>query len=99
MRREVHVRFCERLAVTFRGPTLPGSAKQGLGLRLTWRLFPCKDGGQMPEFGLHRGGIGHSIRDLLAKKFAIPFTKPVNRYLQRPLRRVQFLSECGVRRV
>jgi integrase len=24
MRREVHVRFCERLAVTFRGPTLPG---------------------------------------------------------------------------
>src|ERR1700686_5197067 len=23
MRREVHVRFCERLAVTFRGPTLP----------------------------------------------------------------------------
>jgi len=22
MRREVHVRFCERLAVTFRGPTL-----------------------------------------------------------------------------
>jgi len=24
MRREVHVRFCERLAVTFRGPTPPG---------------------------------------------------------------------------
>jgi hypothetical protein len=24
MSREVHVRFCERLAVTFRGPTLPG---------------------------------------------------------------------------
>jgi RNA-directed DNA polymerase len=23
MRREVHVRFCERLAVRFRGPTLP----------------------------------------------------------------------------
>src|SRR5215472_5437002 len=26
MRREVHVRFCERLAVTFRGPTLPAMA-------------------------------------------------------------------------
>ena len=26
MSREVHVRFCERLAVTFRGPTLPGLA-------------------------------------------------------------------------
>jgi hypothetical protein len=29
MRREVHVRFCERLAVTFRGPTLPGCRSAG----------------------------------------------------------------------
>jgi RNA-directed DNA polymerase len=32
MRREVHVRFCERLAVRFRGPTLPHiSGKNRLG--------------------------------------------------------------------
>src|SRR5262249_4473049 len=32
-------------------------------------------------------------------KLAIPLPKPVNGYLQRSLRRVQFLSKCGVRRV
>ena len=38
MRREVHVRFCERLAVTFRGPTLPHiCGKNGLGRFLVRR--------------------------------------------------------------
>ena len=39
---------------------------------------------QKPEFGLHLRRIGHSIRDFLAKEFAIPLSKPVNRHLKRP---------------
>jgi hypothetical protein len=46
-------------------------------------LLSRQHGCQIPEFGLHFGGIGDSIRDLLAKKFAIPLAKPVNGYLER----------------
>jgi hypothetical protein len=48
-------------------------------------LLPRQHGRQKPEFGLHFGGIGHSIGDFLAKEFAIPLAKPVNGYLERPL--------------
>ena len=44
-------------------------------------------------------GIGHGIRDFLAKEFAIPLAKPVNRHLERSLRRVHFASQRGIRRV
>jgi hypothetical protein len=35
------------------------------------QLLPREHGRQKPEFGLHFGGIGHSIGDFLAKEFAI----------------------------
>ena len=41
-------------------------------------------------------GIGHSIRDFLAKEFAIPLAKPVNGHLERALRSVHFASQCGI---
>jgi hypothetical protein len=40
---------------------------------------------QIPEFGLHFRGIGHRIRDFLAKEVAIPLAEPVNGHLERPL--------------
>jgi hypothetical protein len=48
-------------------------------------LVSRQRGGQKPEFGLHFSGIGHSISDLLAKEFAIPLAKPVNRNFERTL--------------
>ena len=48
------------------------------------QLFPREHGREMLELGFHIRGIGHSIRDLLAKEFAIPLAKPVNSHLQRP---------------
>jgi hypothetical protein len=41
-------------------------------------LLACQHGGQIPEFGLHIGGIGDSIRNFPAKEVAIPLAKPVN---------------------
>src|SRR5690349_11416453 len=49
------------------------------------QLFPREHGRQMPELGFHIGGIDHSIRDFLAKEFAIPLAKPVNGDLERSL--------------
>lgn len=48
-------------------------------------LFPRKRCRQIAEFGLHFGGIGYGIRDLLAKEFTVPLAKPVNRYFERAL--------------
>jgi hypothetical protein len=52
---------------------------------LIGQLFPHEHGRQMPELGFHIGGISHSIRNFLAKEFAIPLAKPVNRNLERSL--------------
>jgi hypothetical protein len=38
---------------------------------------------QKSEFGLHFGGIGHSIGDFLAKEVAISLPEPMNGYLER----------------
>ena len=46
-------------------------------------LPPRQRGRQKPEFGLHFGGVGDSVRDFLAKEFAIPLAKPVNRNFER----------------
>jgi hypothetical protein len=46
-------------------------------------LLPCEGHRQIPEFGFHFGGIGHSIRDFLAQQVAIPLAKPVNGHLER----------------
>ena len=46
-------------------------------------LLPGQRGRQIPEFGLHFGGIGYNIGDLLSKEFAIPLAKPVNGHLER----------------
>src|ERR1035438_10004008 len=62
-------------------------------------LLPRQHGRQKPEFGLHFGGIGHSIGDFLAKEFAIPLAKPVNGHLERSFRRVHFACQRGIRRV
>jgi hypothetical protein len=48
-------------------------------------LFPRQNGGQIPEFGFHFGGIGHRIRDFLAEEFAVPLAKPVNGHFERSL--------------
>src|SRR5581483_5755789 len=53
----------------------------------------------MPELRFHLARIGHGIRDLLPKEFAVSLAKPVNGHFQCPLRRVQFLRQCGIRRV
>jgi hypothetical protein len=48
-------------------------------------LPPGKYGSQKAEFRIHFGGVGHSLRDFLAKEFAIPLAKPVNGDLERSL--------------
>ena len=40
-----------------------------------------------------------TIGDFLAKEFAIPLAKPVNRNFERSLRGVHFASQRGVRRI
>src|SRR5262245_63266657 len=50
----------------------------------------------MPELGFHISGIEHSIRDFLAKEFAIPLAKPVNGDLERSLRSVHLTSQRGI---
>jgi hypothetical protein len=47
------------------------------------RISRRYDDRKKPELGLHFGGIGHSFRDFLAKKCAIPLAKPVNGYQER----------------
>src|SRR5690349_16077286 len=47
-----------------------GLTAHDLHLR-TLPLLPRNHGRQKPDFGLHLGGIGHSVRDFLTKKFAI----------------------------
>ena len=54
----------------------------GLSQRL---LLPREHGRQIPEFGFYFSRIGYGIRNFLAKKFAIPFAKPVNCHLERSL--------------
>ena len=51
-------------------------------------LLPRQHGRQKPEFGLHLGGIGHSIGDFLAKEVAISLPEPMNGYLERSFRRI-----------
>src|SRR5712691_3003935 len=48
-------------------------------------LLPRQHGRQKAEFGLHFGGIGHSVGDFLTKEFPIPLAKPVNGHLERSL--------------
>lgn len=57
-----------------------GTASQG-----PLPLLAREHGSQKPEFSFHFRGIGHGIRDFLAKEFAIPLAKPVNRNFERPL--------------
>ena len=45
-------------------------------------LLAGEHGHQITEFRLYFRGIGHSIRDFLAKEFAVPLAKPVNGYLE-----------------
>jgi hypothetical protein len=54
---------------------------RGSGSRL---LLSRQHGRQKPEFRLHFARIGDSVRDFLAKEFAIPLAKPVNGHLERP---------------
>ena len=48
-------------------------------------LVACQHSSQKPELRLHFRGIGHRIRDFLAKEFAVPLAKPVNRDFERSL--------------
>jgi hypothetical protein len=55
---------------------------------LNWlgrRSLPYEQVRQIPKFRFDLGGIGNSIRDLLAKELAISFAKPVNRNFERSL--------------
>src|ERR1019366_6273929 len=78
-----------------------------LGLKAKWfgardlqlcllPLPPRQRGRQKPEFGLHFGGVGDSVCDFLAKEFAIPLAKPVNRNFERSFRRVHFACQRGI---
>jgi hypothetical protein len=46
-------------------------------------LLPRQNGFQIPEFGFHFAGIGHSIGDFLAEELAVPLAKPVNGHFER----------------
>ena len=48
-------------------------------------LLPREDGRQKSKFGFHFCRIGHGLRDLVAKEFAISLSKPVYRHLKRSL--------------
>ena len=63
------------------------------------QLFACEHSRQIPELGFDLGGIGHRIRDLLAKDFAIALPEPMNGHLKRPFRGVHFARQLGIRRV
>jgi len=64
-------------------PSLSGHSNCETALDPLPALLPRQHGRQVPQFGLHFGGIGHSIGDFLAKEFAIPLAKPVNGHLER----------------
>ena len=70
---------------TVRANVAQAAAKiRGSGRFWSVLLVARQRGSQKPEFGLHLCGIGHSIRDFLAKQFAVPLAKPVNRNFEAP---------------
>src|ERR1700676_2454928 len=62
-------------------------------------LLPCQHIRQKPEFGLDFSGVGNSIRNCLAKEFAVSLAKPENGHLERSFRRLHFQSQRGIRRI
>jgi hypothetical protein len=72
-------------------PTLFVDRQARRGLTPTWETegdrVATSSSKRSPKTGVrtHLAGIGDGIRDLLAKKFAIPLPKPVNHHLDRPL--------------
>src|SRR6516162_6422857 len=65
---------------------------------LSRALLPRKHRRQKAEFRFHFGGIGHSIRYLLAEEFAVALAKPVNSHFERSLRGVHFAGQSSIRR-
>src|ERR1051326_8718219 len=62
-------------------------------------LLRGERGRQIAEFGFYFGRVGHGIRDLLAKEFAIPLAKPVNRNFEGTLRGVHLASQLCISRI
>src|SRR5215472_18270085 len=94
MRREVHVRFCERLAVTFRGPTLlrafesPLVHQNSKDLRLIWKA---------PRSSFSPSNNGVPAKVALASKSQPPSnaSRPKCRLSESDLKRIAETASCA----
>src|SRR5882757_10450392 len=95
MRREVHVRFCERLAVTFGGLTPPGSHTRRFS-RLELLPVLCREANAVNEICVSRIGA-HGIKSRFSSESKDQFLRADLICLSQPGKRLKVFADARIK--